>query len=184
MLTTRLTSLTQHDAWNEICCLCPFQSLALLLCIASPERAGRLRATSKPAIIQAGRNSQLLLLQLHRVGTFVQLYHHIFPGEGTRTNKDFFLLQRKKGYNQGLGNTKNFLALWEECLWRGEVWFDLSVLLSTAQLGNVLESKIAYSKFCTHFAQVQHCNLIGNGVWQLGVVEGASNTFQSRSIDT
>lgn len=27
-------------------------------------------------------------------------------------------------------------------------------------------------------------NLIGNGVWQLGMVEGASNTFQSQSTDT
>lgn len=96
MLTTRLTSLTQHDAWNEICCLCPFQSLALLLCIASPERAGRLRATSKPAIIQAGRNSQFIIIATSPGWNICVALPSHFPWRGNQNKQGFFFTLEEK----------------------------------------------------------------------------------------
>lgn len=129
MLTTRLTSLTQHDAWNEICCLCPFQSHALLLCIASPERAGRLLATSKPAIIQAGHNSQFIIIAASPGWNICVALPSHFPWREHQNKQGSFYLGGKKDVSKVWGTQQTSL-LYGKCLWSGEVWFDLSALLT------------------------------------------------------
>lgn len=141
MLTTRLTSLTQHDAWNEICCLCPFQRHALLLCIASPERAGRLLATSKPAIIQAGHNSQFIIIAASPGWNICVALPSHFPWREHQNKQGSFYLGGKRSARFGEHNKLPYF---------------MGSVFGVERSGLICQPYLQISnsnKFCTHFAQ-------------------------------